>query len=110
MPVTTATTPLCTATGWLAGSHRAVALHGRADASNFRELAEALFEAMGEGTQLLVDAGALSSVDELAVRSLAQAALVLRDRGGQLTLLRPQPHVLAELRDSGVTILLRIQP
>jgi anti-sigma B factor antagonist len=42
--------------------------------------------------RLMVDAGELSFVDSLAVRTLVLAALTLKDRGGGMVLRRPQPQ------------------
>jgi anti-anti-sigma regulatory factor len=90
---------------------QAVVLAGVADASNFHDLAAALFDHMPDGVRrMIVDAQNLTAIDELAARSLAQAARVLASREGQLTLLRPKDTVLAVLQECGAAVDMFIQP
>jgi anti-anti-sigma factor len=86
-------------------------LEGLADFSNFQALAEVLHGHIADhgSSRLVVDAEALSYVDSLANRVLGQAARVLRDRGGQLILVRPTPAVLAMLQITGTSTLMHIQ-
>jgi|HubBroStandDraft_3_1064219.scaffolds.fasta_scaffold223988_2 anti-anti-sigma regulatory factor len=108
--MTMLTSPLRVIPGRAPDGVPTVILRGRADDSNFQALAEALYAQMPAGvTKLLVDAGALASVTDLAARSMAQAARVLRSRGGQLTLLGARAEVLAVLRETGATADMFIQ-
>ena len=87
-----------------------IVLDGQADITNFRLLAEGLFGHMPLGRKkLIVDAAKLAYMDSMALRSLAQAARVLKQRGGHLTLLNPQLAVLKLLELVGADTYMVIQ-
>ena len=82
------------ATVTVAESGPVVVLTGEADMGSTGELVEYLVsQASGETPRLAVDVSGLSFADPAAVRALARAAKVLKERGGALVLLRPQRAV-----------------
>jgi anti-sigma B factor antagonist len=71
-----------------------ITLSGQADLTTVAPLSELLTAQLSRGmTRLMVDAAELSFADSMAVRTLVLAALTLKDRGGGLVLLHPQPPV-----------------
>jgi len=71
-----------------------VVLSGEVDMRSSGELAELLVPHLsGSARRLMVDVSGLSFADSASVRALVMAAKALRERGGTLVLLRPQPAV-----------------
>jgi anti-anti-sigma factor len=57
-------------------------------------LGELIIAQLSRGiARLVVDAAELSFADSMAIRTLTLAALTLKDRGGGMVLLRPQPQL-----------------
>jgi anti-sigma B factor antagonist len=79
-------------------SGRVVVLAGEADYTSVTQLSEVLdAELSGPALRLTVDVSELGYADSASVRTLAAAAMTLRDRGGNLVLLRPQPWMVSLL-------------
>ncbi len=75
-----------------------ITLAGQADITTAGQLAELITAQLSRGVaHLVVDAGELSFADSMAIRTLVLAALTLKDRGGGMTLLHPQPPVARAL-------------
>jgi len=82
----------------VAESGPVVVLTGQADMRSSGELVEILVSHVPRDTRrLVVDVSGLSFDDPAAVRALVMAAKVLRERGGALLLLQPQPAVATAL-------------
>jgi stage II sporulation protein AA (anti-sigma F factor antagonist) len=87
-----------------------IVLAGEADLMSAEQLSELLAAQVSSGAQqLLVDASELRFADSASVRALVLAARTLRERGGSLVLIRPQPAVARVLELLGVTDLLAVQ-
>lgn len=84
-------------------------LAGEADVTTAGELNQFLAVHLADGTtDLTIDVSGLSFADSVTIRALVQAALVLKDRGGKMTLLSPQPAVANILTITGVDTMLTI--
>jgi anti-sigma B factor antagonist len=80
-----------------------VVLSGEADLTTLGQLNSALNAQISAGAQLLtVDLSRLRFADSASITALARAARALRDRGGDLALLDPQPAILRVLSLTGV--------
>lgn len=84
-------------------------LSGEADITSLAVLNDALAAAMPGGARhLTVDVAGLRFADTASVRALLLAALTLKDQGGFLVLLRPQPALRQVLTllgaDQAITI------
>lgn len=88
-------------------------LSGEADITSAAELSQILTAQLADGTShLTIDLSGLRFADSATIHALIQAALALKDRGGTLTLLRPQRAVAKVLTLIGVDklIILRAAP
>lgn len=75
-----------------------ITLSGQADLPTLAELSQLITAQLARGTaRLVVDVSELSFAEPMAIRTLVLAALTLKDRGGGLVLLRPQPPVVKML-------------
>jgi anti-sigma B factor antagonist/stage II sporulation protein AA (anti-sigma F factor antagonist) len=86
-----------------------MALSGEADLTTVAGLSEALAGWISDGARYLtVDVSGLRFADSASVRALVLAARALKDRGGSLMLVRPQPAVAAVLAlmgaDQAITV------
>ena len=80
-----------------------VVLSGEADLTTVGGLSDVLTTQVSGGTRhLTVDASGLRFADSASIRALALAGRTLKDRGGVLELLRPQPTVARALSLMGV--------
>lgn len=69
-----------------------IVLSGEADITNVEELSTLVTGQLADGTaHLTVDVGGLDFADTSSIRVLLLAAKTLRQRGGGLVLVRPQP-------------------
>lgn len=88
-----------------------VRLSGEADLSVAGQLGDALSAQISGGAQYLtIDLSGLRFADSAAVRTLVEAHLALKDRGGTLELADPQPLVASTLRLLGVDQALPVRP
>ena len=80
-----------------------VILAGEADLATVAELSQALAAQVSGGARhLTVDLSGLRFADSASVRALVLAGQALKDAGGELELLRPQPIVARALTLLGV--------
>jgi anti-sigma B factor antagonist len=87
-----------------------VVLSGEADLMSAGQLTELLTEQLAGGAlHLTIDLSGLIFADSASVRALVLAGRTLRERGGSLVLIRPQPPVARVLELMGVTELLSVQ-
>jgi len=87
-----------------------VVLSGEADVMSAGQLSEFLTAQLSDGTrQLRIDVSGLRFADSASVRVLVLAGRTLKDRGGTLTLIRPQPPVARVLELTGADELLTVQ-
>ena len=87
----------------------ALRLSGEVDVSNVPSLTSAL-RATAEGREaLLLDVGALDFIDVAGMRSIQRLALALAARGGELTMLAPQPQVRRMIAMMGMEGLVRTE-
>jgi anti-sigma B factor antagonist len=87
-----------------------IVLSGEADFQGTAELSTVLTAQLAAGVlQLLVNVSELRFADSTSVRALVLAARTLRDRGGALVLIRPQPSVARVLEIMGADQLLTVQ-
>jgi len=76
-----------------------VVLSGEADLTSVGQLSALITSQLSGGArQLTVDVSGLRFADTASIRTLVLAARTLKERGGSLVLLRPQP-VLARMLD-----------
>ena len=79
-----------------------ITLSGEASITTAGELSELVTAQLSGGTvYLTIDASGLSFADSASVRVLVLAAGTLRERGGGLVLLRPQPALARMLEITG---------
>jgi anti-anti-sigma factor len=79
-------------------SGRDVVLAGEADHTSVTRLSEVLDgQLAGPARRLTIDVSELRYADLASVRKLAEAAMTLRDLGGHLVLLHPQPWLVSLL-------------
>lgn len=87
-----------------------IELSGQADVTNSGRLVEALCTQLPPGAvRLVLDVSQLAYMDSMALRALVVAAKVLKNRGGQLTVLHPREAVRRMLSLTGVDTLVLIQ-
>lgn len=87
-----------------------VTLSGEADFASAGRLHEVLTAQVPAGARdVVVDASGLSFADSASVRVLVLAGKALRERGGTLVLLRPQPPVARVLELMGADELLAVR-
>jgi anti-sigma B factor antagonist len=83
-------------------------LSGEADLTTVGELS-ALISAQLDGTQqLTIDMSGLRYADSASIRTLVLAARTLKERGGRLVLLQPQPPVARILSLLGADQMLTV--
>lgn len=100
-------------TAWIAAgeSGPVIVLSGEADLASAGQLSALITAQLARGTrQLTVDVSGLRFADSATVRTLALAARALRERGGNLVLLRPQRPVARVLELTGVEQMFTIWP
>jgi anti-sigma B factor antagonist/stage II sporulation protein AA (anti-sigma F factor antagonist) len=79
-----------------------ITLSGETDITTVAELSELLTAQLSGGTvHLTIDASGLSFADSASIRVLLLATRTLKERGGGLMLLRPQPGVARMLEITG---------
>ena len=79
-----------------------IMLCGETDAGSKAQLSALLARQLAGGTRhLTVDVSGLRSADPAGLRALVLAAVLLKDRGGSLVLLRPQEPVARALALTG---------
>jgi anti-anti-sigma factor len=87
-----------------------ITLSGEADITTAAELSELIIGQLAEETQqLTVDVAGLDFADTAAIRVLLVAARRLRQRGGDLVLLRPQRALARVLEILGADEVVTIQ-
>jgi anti-anti-sigma factor len=87
-----------------------VVLSGEADLRSAGRLSELLTSQLAAGAvRLLVDVSGLSFADSASVRALVLAGRTLRERGGVLVLVRPQPVVMRVLELLGADQVIQVQ-
>lgn len=87
-----------------------VTLSGEADWESADQLNELMIAQLSGGAkQLLVDVSGLRFADSASVRVLALTGRALKQRGGTLVLMRPQPAVARVLELMGADQLLVVQ-
>lgn len=87
-----------------------IVLSGEADVTNTPQLSAVLDGQLASGTQYLtVDVTGLSFADTSSIRTLLLAARTLRQRGGELVLLRPQQALARMLEILGAEQMLAIR-
>jgi anti-sigma B factor antagonist len=87
-----------------------ITLSGEADWSSAEQLSELMNAQLSGGArQVRVDVSGLSFADSASVRVLALTARTLKQRGGKLVLMRPQPAVARVLELMGADQLLVVQ-
>lgn len=87
-----------------------VVLSGEADWASAGQLSELMTAQLAGGVQrLMVDVSGLRFADSSSVRVLVLAGRTLKDRGGSLVLLRPQPAVARVLELMGADQLVVVQ-
>ena len=87
-----------------------ITLSGQADMSTVAELDELVTGQLADGTQhLTVDVAGLDFADTASIRVLLLAARTLRQRGGDLVLLRPQRTLARVLEILGADEVITIR-
>jgi anti-sigma B factor antagonist len=87
-----------------------IVLVGESDLTCAEQLGALITGQLAEGTrQLTIDMSGLRFADSVSIRTLALAAKTLRERGGNLVLLDPQPSVARVLALLGVDQMLTIR-
>jgi anti-anti-sigma factor len=87
-----------------------IVLSGEADVTNTPQLSAVLDGQLASGTRYLtVDVTGLSFADTSSIRTLLLAARTLRQRGGELVLLRPQQALGRMLEILGAEQMLAIR-
>jgi anti-anti-sigma factor len=85
-------------------------LSGEADLTTVAQLSQALTaQVSGGARRLAVDLSGLHFADSVSVRALLLAGRALKERGGALELLRPQPVVARTLSLMGVDRVLTVR-
>ena len=85
-------------------------LSGEADLTTAAELSEALTAQLDSGApRLTVDVSRLWFADSAAIRALVMAGRTLKDRGGGLDLVNPQPAVARALSLLGVDQMIEVR-
>jgi anti-anti-sigma factor len=87
-----------------------VVLAGEADLTSITQLSKVLdAQRAGRTTHLTIGVSKLRYADAASGRALAEAAVILRNRGGNLVLLHPQPSMVRLLRLLRADDMLTIQ-
>ena len=87
-----------------------IVLTGEVDITTAAELSELVTGQLAEGTlHLTIDVGGLDFADTAAIRVFLLAAKKLRQRGGDLVLLRPQRTLARVLEILGAEEVIEIQ-
>jgi anti-anti-sigma factor len=87
-----------------------IQLAGEADLTNAARLNALLTAQLSGGTrQLTIDMSGLRFADSASIRALVLTARALRERGGSLVLLRPQPQVARVLELLGADQIITIR-
>jgi anti-sigma B factor antagonist len=87
-----------------------ITLSGETDITTVAELSELLTAQLSGGTvYLTIDASGLSFADSASIRVLLLAARTLKERGGRLVLLRPQPGVARMLEITGADQMITVR-
>jgi anti-sigma B factor antagonist len=87
-----------------------VVLSGEADVMSAGQLSDLLRAQLSGGArQLTIDVSGLRFADSASIRALVLAGKTLRDRGGTLVLLSPQPPVARILELTGADELLAVR-
>jgi anti-anti-sigma factor len=87
-----------------------VVLAGESDLTTVARLTDVLTAQVSGGARhLTVDVSGLRFADSASIRALVLAARTLKDRGGALELLRPQPMVARALSLMGVDQLITVR-
>jgi anti-anti-sigma factor len=86
-----------------------ITLSGEVDITTAAELSELITGQLADETQLTVDVAGLDFADTAAIRVLLVAARRLRQRGGDLVLLRPQRALARVLKILGADEVVTIQ-
>jgi anti-anti-sigma factor len=87
-----------------------VTLSGEADATTMAELTEALTAQLASGVRhLTADLSGLRFADSAVIRELVMADRKLKDRGGRLELVNPQPAVARALSLLGVDQVIEVR-
>jgi anti-anti-sigma factor len=85
-------------------------LSGEADMTSAAELSDALAAQLSSGAQhLTADVSALRFADSASIRALVLTARALKERGGNLVLVYPQPPVARVLSLTGADQMLTIR-
>ena len=90
-----------------------ITLSGEVDITTAAELNELITGQLAEATQqLTIDVAGLDFADTSAIRVFVLAAKTLRQRGGDLVLLRPQPALarVLDILGAGEVITIRTGP
>jgi anti-anti-sigma factor len=87
----------------------ALRLSGEVDVSNVPSLTSALRSTAEGRTALLLDVAALDFIDVAGMRAIQRSALALAARGGELTMLAPQPPVRRMIALMGMEGLVRTE-
>lgn len=92
------------------GSGPVVTLSGEADLTSVAELSDVLAGQVSGGSRhLTVDASGLQFADSASIRALLLAGRTLKERGGALVLVRPQPVVARVLALMGAEQVITIR-
>jgi len=84
-------------------------LSGEADLTTVAELSALISAQLSDGTQqLTIDMSGLRYADSASIRTLVLAARTLKQRGGSLMLLQPQPPVARILTLLGADQMLTV--
>jgi anti-anti-sigma factor len=87
-----------------------VILSGEADLTSVGQLSALITAQLSGGTrQLTVDVSGLRFADTASIRTLMLAARMLKEQGGSLVLLRPQPTMARMLDLLGVAQMFTIR-
>jgi anti-sigma B factor antagonist len=87
-----------------------ITLAGEADMTCAEQLGALIAGQLAGGTrQLTIDVSELRFADSVSIRTIALAARTLRERGGSLVLLAPQPSVARVLTLLGADQMVTIQ-
>ncbi|MBV9445909.1 MAG: STAS domain-containing protein [Streptosporangiaceae bacterium] len=87
-----------------------IVLSGEADLSTAAQLSDLITAQLSAGTRnLTLDMSGLSFMDSMSTRIMVLAARTLNERGGGLTLLRPQPAIARTLALMGADQMITIR-
>ena len=87
-----------------------ITLAGEADITTAARLSELVTAQLsGAARHLSIDAAELAYADSMAIHVLLTAARTLKERGGSMVLLRPQPPVARILELTGASELITIR-